>query len=834
MSRLSRVSSKSEAHARVRCRGEENKLSCIKHELDKVLHVHSRVLGTSRTRFILDRRRSLNNVYNSQTEGIQPHLRIRHRRRDSAPEVFEIFRRQADRRWSIKIMERTLSEDAVSKLDREHQDALGRHRSDIDEEDALLAPNIDIEGPDYEEGETNHGKMRKRGDKPGEADREKARKERKEDKRGKDWVKLSKKEIEPDEGHQGKMTGEKEEGQEEKDQRKTRRKGDEEDAKGHSKLRKNEDEKEEKIPNKTAKKEREEERKVHVERKEKEREERRKDDEKTKKKESNNGGTDYGEGKRSGTEQEKNDYKRTDRVKDEKDHKKTENAKDQTDSKKTTKPGIKKDEKDYKKSKKSGSDKDDTDDKKAKRKGREKDEKDDDKKKKKEKEKDRGRPHKTKAESSEFSPSPSKTSSTGHTHTCPQPQGKGTHAPRKDIRYEDRNDLETDNHRHTREDSTSRGINPHHSTVAKRMPSSPVEARKIPQRKRSHSDGNIFMNLLELEDTLRQTYELSKAAAEAAAEAAAAEAARSDEDDSEDDGRMLFRGQAWVQTGGGDYSPSHSYSEMSDNEPSGVDLEASRPTPWLRQRRVGQVSLEFSALENADVKWQMHEHDVTARFQNGRRGSYPHSEQIRLSPSLQRRLANVSQSPRHHQDLGDDVNYSPSMTRRRADISCSPSMLRHQADVSYFPPMRRLGVSTNDRDSPTRWRKDDKPKPIYQQGEAEKASKRRPLRRSRSEAIDVSALVTEREKHGLGVNIPRAGRRGSDSIQDLSTARMGRNLPRGWNSLLLGLALTQEEKEDIARHKRKELVTSLRKRQEEVDSDVSRRIQTFLQRYDDA
>ena len=101
--------------------------------------------------------------------------------------------------------------------------------------------------------------------------------------------------------------------------------------------------------------------------------------------------------------------------------------------------------------------------------------------------------------------------------------------------------------------------------------------------------------------------------------------------------------------------------------------------------------------------------------------------------------------------------------------------------------------------------------------------------------MDLSALITSRtERDFLGLRA-NAGRRGSDSIQVLGGKSTGvsRWPPKSWNSLLYGLALSEQEREEIARHKRRELVTSLRKRQEEVDGDVSRRIRTFLQRYED-
>ena len=248
-----------------------------------------------------------------------------------------------------------------------------------------------------------------------------------------------------------------------------------------------------------------------------------------------------------------------------------------------------------------------------------------------------------------------------------------------------------------------------------------------------------------------------------------------------------------------------------------ADLTASPPTT----RRRPDATLRSPG--RSDVT-------TTSPSLHRRRGesTSPRTTEISLSPSLRKRLVGLeieSSAPRRataESTSGDGSSYSPSMTRRRADA------------VTFASPRSVTSREAGDSASPklTRRNKDERPKPIYQQtGDASnKPAKRRPLRRSRSEAIDLSALITLREKDFPSV--ARSTRRGSDSFQGLGSVEFSKRPPKSWNSLMFGLAFNQEEREEIARHKRMELVASLRKRQEEVDSDVSRRIQTFLRRYD--
>ena len=88
----------------------------------------------------------------------------------------------------------------------------------------------------------------------------------------------------------------------------------------------------------------------------------------------------------------------------------------------------------------------------------------------------------------------------------------------------------------------------------------------------------------------------------------------------------------------------------------------------------------------------------------------------------------------------------------------------------------------------------------------------------------LALLLWRQYKFPFGINIVQfsiffKGSRPRHTLQD-------------WDPLMYSLTLNQDEREALARHKRKQLITSLRLRQQQVDNDVSRRIKTFLEKYD--
>lgn len=358
---------------------------------------------------------------------------------------------------------------------------------------------------------------------------------------------------------------------------------------------------------------------------------------------------------------------------------------------------------------------------------------------------------------------------------------------------------------------------------------------QVPRRKRSYSDGNVSQSIFELQNKDMHPFNLAKAAAEAAAKQTFVEGAGGGGEDGEKSRSHRLTDEYVIKGPASDLNIS--IPGISRNETYVIEDDVTYFSSVARRRRVDDsfdlpspdstVSPSTSRRRADALSRPPGKSDVTTSPTiHRRRGeTSPRSTEISLSPSLRKRLVGLeidTNTPRRASESisSDGNNYSPSMTRRRADVTfASPSRATSlEADSNSPKPIRR--------------NKDEKPKPIYQQTDANKPAplKRRPLRRSRSEAIDLSALITLREKDFPSV--ARSTRRGSDSFQGLATVEFSKKPPKSWNSLMFGLALNQEEREEIARHKRMELVTSLRKRQEEVDSDVSRRIQTFLRRYD--
>ncbi|KAK7497081.1 hypothetical protein BaRGS_00011611 [Batillaria attramentaria] len=177
------------------------------------------------------------------------------------------------------------------------------------------------------------------------------------------------------------------------------------------------------------------------------------------------------------------------------------------------------------------------------------------------------------------------------------------------------------------------------------------------------------------------------------------------------------------------------------------------------------------------------------------------------SPRTTRRKRDVIFTPVPNPQPNDAATTSPKMTQRRKPVTEAPKPIYLQNDVKIGSPPKDV-IPTSDLQSDVT------------------ATPRRRHRRSRSEAIDLQTLLAHRE-----VEFPEIGRlkrRGSDSCQD---SGLSRKPPKAWGSLMYELALNDAEREEVARAKRMELVTSLRKRQLELDNDVSQRIQTFLQRY---
>ena len=614
MDKIPRMPSKSEIHAKVRCKAEDMKLSAKKEELDKVWHVESCYLGASRNRFVSDRRRSMGNVYNSQIEGIQPHMRIRRRRRDSDPEMINIFRRQEDRRKSVKVIENAVAEDVLRRLQRKYQDALDQNdESDEDEDEStesdaevIFVPGLDFAEPGSEETYP----LRRRDPR---------------------WTERSQSEERP-----------------------RRRTEHPNGASSNS------------IPNRR------------------------------------------------------------------------------------------------------------------------------------------------------------------HTRGA------------KELRFEDR-DKSFEGDRRTAEEDVpvSESVQAVESSP-EQNPTSSEEVKQVRRRKRSYSDGNVSQSIFELRNKEMHPFILAKAAAEAAVKQlhdddtanGDVQKPRSQRptDEHARNGRGsdlnlslvgISRDETYVIESDVPYSSSVARRRGVDVslELPDADLTVSPPTT----RRRPDATLRSPG--KSDVK-------TTSPSLHRRRGesTSPRTTEISLSPSLRKRLVGLeieSSTPRKAAEniSGDGSSYSPSVTRRRADV------------VTFASPRNMTSREAGDSTSPklTRRNKDERPKPIYQQtgdasNKAAAVSKRRPLRRSRSEAIDLSALITLREKDFPSV--ARSTRRGSDSFQGLGSVEFSKKPPKSWNSLMFGLAFNQEEREEIARHKRMELVASLRKRQEEVDSDVSRRIQTFLHRYD--
>ena len=410
----------------------------------------------------------------------------------------------------------------------------------------------------------------------------------------------------------------------------------------------------------------------------------------------------------------------------------------------------------------------------------------------------------------------------------------------KELRFEDR-DKSFEGDRRTAEEDVpvSESVQAVESSP-EQNPTSSEEVKQVRRRKRSYSDGNVSQSIFELRNKEMHPFILAKAAAEAAVKQlhdddtanGDVQKPRSQRptDEHARNGRGsdlnlslvgISRDETYVIESDVPYSSSVARRRGVDVslELPDADLTVSPPTT----RRRPDATLRSPG--KSDVK-------TTSPSLHRRRGesTSPRTTEISLSPSLRKRLVGLeieSSTPRKAAEniSGDGSSYSPSVTRRRADV------------VTFASPRNMTSREAGDSTSPklTRRNKDERPKPIYQQtgdasNKAAAVSKRRPLRRSRSEAIDLSALITLREKDFPSV--ARSTRRGSDSFQGLGSVEFSKKPPKSWNSLMFGLAFNQEEREEIARHKRMELVASLRKRQEEVDSDVSRRIQTFLHRYD--
>ena len=604
MEKVPRIPSKSEVHARIRCKGEDNRLSSKKDELDKVWHAESRYLRKHRDRFVVDRRRSMGNVYNSQIEGIQPHMRIRRPRRDSDPEMINIFRRQEDRRKSVKVIESAVTEDVMRRLERKFQEALAQNGSDADEEgsdsdpDVIFVPGCDVVDPALGDRQP--------------LDRGDAR-----------WAERS-------------QTAER----------------------AGKRLE---------LPTVVSK--------------------------------------DSAADRQHATEIEVEFRVKELRFED-------------------------------------------------------------------------------------------RDSSYGH----------GDGVAERDVELSD----------------SLRG-----SESRKQTLTGPERIKEVPRRKRSYSDGNVSVSILQLHNKDTHPFNLAKLAAEASLKQS------TDEDRSEGEVQ-----KPRSRRSAGDECAANERDPHLDISVGGIP----RDETYVIETDVTDVH-SLARRRGVDVSFELRSHDATVSPPSTRRrhadapfrsAGKPDST---TSPSLHRRRGDSS--PR-----ATEVSFSPSLRRRLAGPECNtprrPPSESAATEANHSPSLTRRRGEQRDSTSPkqTRRSKEDKPKPIYQQTDAHTHTKppaggppkRRPLRRSRSEAVDLSELTALREKDFP--QLPRSTRRGSDSCQGLATAEFNSKPPKSWNSLMFGLALTQEEREDIARHKRMELVTSLRKRQEEVDSDVSRRIQSFLHRYD--
>ncbi|KAK7105573.1 uncharacterized protein [Littorina saxatilis] len=736
MDRMPNIPTKAELHAQVRCRAEEQKLAEHKEELDKVCYAENRALSTNRHRFVVDRRQSFNTVYNRDIPGIQPHARIRRvSRRESDPEVIEIFRKHEDRRRSLKAADEALSRDAVRRLEREYVHALLSNGGDADAEDCGGEGGVT-----YPDG--LHGV-----DLCGEQSDAKAEDERK-TVSGKD---------------KGNIFTEKDDANADTEKEGVKPDRENDDAK-------------------------------------------------------------------IGTEI----YQRKENAEVDMQLSETEISTEQLSGNSAQPPQA------------------------------------------------------TGYVSSEVQ-RPSHTPHSSPTHQlnedCYDNQHQvPEHSQSNDkpntgtliMSIDDGGDAQTNSEKnHSKLDTTSNTDNGY-ERVTKQITTSvdaatdsnkdrdvsdtrnvldtlqvpgqteqtseSGETKTAPKRKRSYSDGNIFFNIYEVKTEGDQQYIVPKTGTDEASKQMNGDDVSAD--NTTRPGRAPKEG--WMEI-----KPADSVGVQRDETYVIEDEVNKAPSPT--RRRFVEVTLTLpDADQTLSPRMTRRQGNVMVRststsdvttMQRHQGNATP--ADIKLSPSLKRRLAGpeCSTARGEAEMTSDDIRYSLSLTRRIAEVARSTSrMTLREADTNVSPRLPR--VNLDPKTSPRLARKDVKgkdgyprPKPIYKQTEnnnnKKPAPKRRPLRRSRSELnFDHTALTNSKTRAEIA-DVPRTSRRGSEGVEGVTSEGRLTSGQR-WDSLMYGLTLSQEEREEISRHKRMQLVTSLRKRQQEVDNDVSRRIGTFLSRFDDA
>lgn len=138
-----RLPSKSETHAKVRCKAEGLVLKATQGELEKLSLTEIRHLKVERKKFVVDRRRSMGAVFNAEAEGAKPFLKSKSNRSVSDPEVLSIFQRQLDRRKSVQTLQTKMAVEVLRKLEEKYQEALHKSEesnysdSDVTEESDL-------------------------------------------------------------------------------------------------------------------------------------------------------------------------------------------------------------------------------------------------------------------------------------------------------------------------------------------------------------------------------------------------------------------------------------------------------------------------------------------------------------------------------------------------------------------------------------------------------------------------------------------------------------------------------------------------------------------------